>query len=308
MRPLKEMNQDINVDVILAAHNGAKYIQAQIESILAQSHTSLRVIVSDDGSSDETVSIVNAIAAKDPRVSCHICQDANGVVQNFNNGIGLSSADYLLFCDQDDVWEPHKIELLLKEIRQHEYLDGKKVPCLGFSNLKVVDENLNIIDDNFYRFSHLNPLHNVDLGYLTWRSSVYGCTTILNAELLKIAGLVPDKIAMHDHWYAFQAARHGKVFYSPATLVNYRQHSANVVGAHQRGISARIKRMGKTLAGIQRSVISARMMLALLTYDDMNHKIPFIQRLTFLKKHVMPYNQERPAYSMIFSILWLING
>lgn len=302
------MTQDITVDVILAAHNGAKYIQEQIDSILNQTHTALRVIVTDDGSEDNTVNIVNAIASKDPRVSCYVCSDAKGVVQNFNNGIRHSRAEYIFFCDQDDVWESNKIALMLAEIRQHEWVEGQKVPCLGFSNLRVVDENLSVLDDDFYRFSHLNPRHNLALGYLTWRSSVYGCTTIMNSALLKVAGLVPDNIAMHDHWYAFHAARAGNVFYLAEKLVNYRQHSANVVGAHQRGFSARIKRVRKTLSGIQRSVISARMMLALLTFNDMHRRVPLAQRIAFLKENVMPYNKERPAYSMIFSILWLING
>ncbi|HAU4584089.1 TPA: glycosyltransferase, partial [Citrobacter freundii] len=107
------MNQDIHVDVILAAHNGAKFIQQQIFSILEQSHTALNLIVTDDGSSDGTVDLIHNISKQDPRVSCHVCNNAAGVVKNFNNGIQFSTADYILFCDQDDVWEKDKIELML---------------------------------------------------------------------------------------------------------------------------------------------------------------------------------------------------
>lgn len=300
------MNMDIKVDVILAAHNGAKFIRQQIQSILEQSHYSLNLIVTDDGSTDETSEIVNAIANSDSRVSYHICYNSHGVVQNFNNGIKFSSADYILFCDQDDVWEKNKIESMLNEICSKEIVDGKKKPCLGFSNLKVVDEELNIIHNDFYVYSNLNPNNNLKLEYLTWRSSVYGCTVIMNSLLLKIAGDVPKNIAMHDHWYAFQAALYGKVFYYSHALVNYRQHPENVVGAHRRSNLARIKRVNKTLTGIKRSIISARVMFRLVEGMNSQAKLTKLQKILFLKKFVLPYFFERVAYSMIFSIYWLI--
>lgn len=300
------MNQDIHVDVILAAHNGAKFIQQQIFSILEQSHTALNLIVTDDGSSDGTVDLIHNISKQDPRVSCHVCNNAAGVVKNFNNGIQFNTADYILFCDQDDVWEKDKIELMLNEIREQEIINGEKVPCLGFSNLRIVDENLNLINDDFYNYSKLDPNNNLALNYLTWRSSVYGCTVIMNSILLKMAGMVPEHIAMHDHWYAFQAARSGKIFYLARPLVNYRQHSANVVGAQQRSTFARAKRVKKTLSGIKRSVVSARIMLNLLENNECKRKLTFLQKIRFLHKYVKPYYTERFAYSVIFSILWLI--
>lgn len=302
------MNANINVDIILAAHNGAKFIQEQINSLLQQSHKALRVIVTDDGSEDGTIDVVNDIMAKDPRVSCHICHDAKGVVENFNNGLQFSDADYIMFCDQDDVWENNKVEVMLAEIVQKERRGGDIIPCLGFSNLQVVDENLTTIDEDFYRFSHLEPRNNLKLNYLLWRSSVYGCTIMMNKTLLNLAGKVPDKIAMHDHWYAFQAALNGNVFYVARSLIKYRQHSANVVGAHQRGLGARLKRFKKTLKGIQRSVESARVMNALLHHQDVNQTLSIGEKFTFLQKNVMPYNHERPAYSTLFSLLWLIHG
>ncbi|MGU3415453.1 glycosyltransferase family 2 protein [Enterobacteriaceae bacterium C34A] len=302
------MNTNVSVDIVLATHNGAKFIAAQIDSILSQSHQTFNLIISDDGSSDETIDIVNLYTQKDSRVSVHFCQGGKGVIENFNNGIRFSRAQYILFSDQDDVWEKNKVELLLNEITSLEVIDGKKVPCLGFSNLKVVNEELGVISNDFYKFSKLNPENNTKLNYLTWRSSVYGCTTIMNSELLQLAGAVPDKIAMHDHWYAFQAALHGKVFYLPIALINYRQHSANVVGAHQRSLSARLKRTKKTIAGIRRSVVSARMMLGLTKINDTTHYVTMRQRIAFFINSILPYYSERPAYTTIFSILWLING
>lgn len=296
------------VDVILATHNGEKYIQEQIESILGQTHIALRLIVTDDGSTDSTVAIVKRIAATDARVSLHICPDSTGVVSNFNYGLQYSDADYILFSDQDDVWENNKIEVMLARICETENVNGTMNPCLGFSNLHVVDEHLHIIHHDFYRFSQLTPENNLNINYLLWRSSVYGCTTIMNRLLLNMAGNVPANIAMHDHWYAFQAALHGKIFYVPQALIKYRQHSANVVGAHQRGLLARIKRFRKTLNGIKRSVVSARLMYLMFHHKDAQSRISLKDKVLFIKNNILPYYKERMTYTIIFSILWLIHG
>lgn len=296
------------VDVILAAHNGEKYIKEQIESILGQTHSALKLIVTDDGSKDSTVDIVKSIAAMDTRVSLHICPDSTGVVSNFNYGLQFSNADYIFFSDQDDVWEDTKIEVMLSKMRETEMVNGAVAPCLGFSNLHVVDEHLQTIHSDFYRFSQLTPENNLNINYLLWRSSVYGCTTVMNRVLFNSAGKVPARIAMHDHWYAFQAALHGKIFYVPQALIQYRQHSANVVGAHQRGLLARIKRFSKTLDGIKRSVVSARLMYLMYHHKDENSPLSLTEKLSFLKNNILPYYKERLAYNMIFSILWLTHG
>ncbi len=117
-----------NVDILLATYNGAAFLEAQLDSILAQTHKNWRLVIRDDGSTDKTPEILEAFWTRHPD-KANVLRDADGdlgLVQNFSRLLEHVSAQYAAFCDQDDVWKPEKQELSLQKIRASSYDRGRQ--------------------------------------------------------------------------------------------------------------------------------------------------------------------------------------
>ena len=138
-----------DVDVLMATFNGENFVREQIQSIVGQTFSNWRLLVSDDGSSDKTIEIVNSEIAKDARISWANHKSSHlGSYHNFLNLLRSSSASYSMFCDQDDVWNPDKIEVSLRKIQELENAFPSD-PIMVFTDLEVVDENLYTIFPSF---------------------------------------------------------------------------------------------------------------------------------------------------------------
>lgn len=141
--------ENLTVDIVLATHNGERYISEQLTSILKQTHKKINIIVTDDGSTDDTIKIVKDYISRDDRVFLFEKKSNEGVIANFNNGLTQTTSNYIMFSDQDDVWDLSKVSLMLNEIVKKEKKDGAIGACLVFSDLRVVDEDLKIISESF---------------------------------------------------------------------------------------------------------------------------------------------------------------
>lgn len=293
---------EVKVDIILASYNGELFIEEQIRSILNQTHQNINLIITDDSSNDNTKEIVDGLMLLDKRIRFYKNETGSGVVSNFNNGLRYSTAEYILFSDQDDVWKNNKVELLLNEIIAKEVSDDFIIPCLIFSNLSIVNEDLSLINNDFYAYNKLNPINNTKIEYLKWRSSVYGCSLIFNRKLLVLAGYVPLGISMHDHWFAFHAALKGKICFFNQSLVLYRQHRNNVVGAHKRSFFQKIYRGKKTFEGIYKAINSSRELETIYA-----RKMQSVEenKINFILRNVIPFATERKLYTLFFVLGYL---
>lgn len=244
------------VDVLLATYNGSKYLEGQLDSILAQTHQEFRVLVSDDGSTDATLAI---LARYEPRFGGRLVMVPNpspgrGVARNFENLMAASLRDGLAqwaaFSDQDDVWLPEKMAASLQEMRRIEGEDG--MPCLVHSDLTVVDENLKVLSPSFAQYQLMNPVACSPLSLLSV-NQVTGCTMMVNRALLAMALPLPDEAILHDWWCGLISGS-GRRAFMAKPLILYRQHGANQVGAKSRRLQARLLRMFTDAAGVVRRV------------------------------------------------------
>jgi len=248
------------VDVLLATYNGSKFLADQLDSIRAQTHPSLRILVSDDGSSDETSEMLRRYGALwgERLVLLPNPTAGQGVVRNFENLMQASLDDGLaqwaVFADQDDVWLPGKIAVLLAEMKRIEASDGEAVPCLVHSDLTVVDENLTVLSPSFAKYQQMDPAHCSQLSLLSV-NQVTGCTMMVNRALLKMALPLPAQTIMHDWWCALISGC-GRRSYISAPLILYRQHGANQLGAKNRGLTTRLRRMVTDGPGVVRRVLA----------------------------------------------------
>ena len=216
------------VNVVLSAYNGARHIAEQVESIRAQSFTDWKLIVRDDGSTDNTVDIVNSLAARDDRIE--LVTDGRGNIgpwASFGELLTIAhdrGADFVFLSDQDDVWLSDKMEKQLSLLRS---IENK--PGLIHSDLEIVDEDLHEIHRSFREFQRSSYDASDPLRTLLIHNAVVGCTIGVNRALLDFALPIPSG-AWHDWWLALSAAAIGTMKSTRDSTVLYRQHSHNVVG------------------------------------------------------------------------------
>jgi rhamnosyltransferase len=223
-----------NISIILASFNGASFLSAQLDSLITQSESQWKLLIRDDGSTDNTLNIIKDYQQKDDRIQ--LLDQTQGVsgsaLANFSTLLSEAykqGTDYVFCCDQDDVWEPEKLQLMLARLKQ---LEGKeKAPSLLHHDLAVVNETLEPIADSFINMMQLQPSDEHNPQRLISRNEVTGCAMACNRALLKIALPISSQAVMHDWWLALCAGYFGRLAFMPDTLVKYRQHSANTIGA-----------------------------------------------------------------------------
>ncbi len=215
----------MKVDILMAAYNGEKYIGKQIESIAAQTYEDWTLYIRDDNSSDGTMVVVRQYARKYPgKIKFFANSENSGSAKsNFFKLIKESDADVIFTCDQDDIWEKDKVEITLKEF------EGVTDPLLVHTDLKVIDENDNVISNSMVKSQHLN-VERRRLNQILVQNIVTGCTMAFNRALADVLK-EPELIPVHDWWIAAAAAVFGEIKYIDKCTVSYRKHSCNVCGA-----------------------------------------------------------------------------
>jgi glycosyltransferase involved in cell wall biosynthesis len=223
----------MTVDILLATFNGERFLCELLNSIFEQSYKSWRLVVHDDGSRDETVSILKLYQKKYPR-QITIVEDGvetGGPMQNFSHLLNFATAEYVMFCDQDDVWNSRKIEKTLDKMQEIERVHVSK-PALVHTDLSVTDENLNTIQSSFMRLQKINPSWASSLAFSSVQNSVTGCTMMLNREAVDVCVPISHKAIMHDWWCLLSVLVNGGIVgYIDEPLIWYRQHESNSVGA-----------------------------------------------------------------------------
>jgi len=221
-----QIEKKASVDILLASYNGEKHIEEQINSILNQTFTDFKLIISDDNSQDNTLSVIEKIAEKDSRIIILENSVNSGYVKNFEMLISASRGEYIMLSDQDDVWNRDKIEKSLDFLQ-------KTASDLIFTDLAVVDEELNIINQSFNKAMLLHPEKIRSINDLFHRNYATGNTFLFTARIKEL--ILPfielkSPEYIHDWYILFESFYYGKVAYLNEPTVLYRQHNANQIG------------------------------------------------------------------------------
>ena len=230
------------VEILLATYNGERYIREQLDSILNQDYENWIVRACDDASTDHTYEILTEYQEKFPdKFVLEKNQKGFGSAKlNFFHLIQQSSCDYVMCCDQDDIWLANKISLTLQEMEKHE---KEGLPVLVHTDLKVVDAELQVLSDSF--FEHSNLRKKFEYRDVLIQNHVTGCTMMMNRALVEVINFENDyeQILMHDWLAAIIASGLGKVAFVDCPTMLYRQHAVNSVGAKKYGVALLISKL-----------------------------------------------------------------
>lgn len=248
------------VDILLSTYNGSRYVEALIESVMKQTYPHIRLLVRDDGSSDGTPQILTRYAQRYPDRIRRVC-DGRGNLGVTNSMLALlkqSSADYVIFCDQDDVWFADKTESLLRAIRRKE-AQSPRLPMLVHCDAYTTDAELRPVDEDprkaLMSYQSGRDKRRTSFTNLLFCNPVQGASMICNRALCReleplLSGRIPKDL-IYDSLIASVCAIRGKIFYLPRPLMNYRQHAANLVGAKRTSLLHMSRYQGKELDAVK---------------------------------------------------------
>ena len=202
----------MKISVCIATYNGEKYIKEQLNSILPQLKIGDEIIISDDGSTDNTIHIINTL--NDDRIKIYMNTDINSVISNFNNALSYATGDIIFLSDQDDIWLDNKVKLCLKNLLNYDMI---------VTNCIVTDEKLNITHSSYFE------MVNSGSGFIKnfYKSTYLGCCLAFNRKVLKTILPLPKELLMyHDWWIGFLAEIRFSVYFERTPLLLYRRHGS----------------------------------------------------------------------------------
>lgn len=232
------------VDILLSTYNSEAFLEALVESMYLQSYTNWRLIIRDDGSSDNSINILEQYSHTDPEKFLRIKDNGInlGPKKSYEKLLEQSTADYIMFCDHDDYWLSHKVEDTLKKIKEIESNEPNKA-ALVFTDLILADMHLKTLHDSFWQYAKINP-ENVHNRYkLSINNPVVGCTVMINKKAKSLILPIPDEAIMHDWWSALKVSENGIIDYIARPTLLYRLHNENEIGVEQPNFTYFLKRI-----------------------------------------------------------------
>lgn len=252
------------VAILLSTFNGIKFLKQQLDSLYEQTYPNIKILVRDDGSTDGTQQFLKAEQLKGA-LELLESQKNLGATQSFFELIrqaALTDADYIAFCDQDDIWLPDKIDCAVSALSV-----VADRPGLFCSRLEIVDEQLNSLG--------LTPKpRKIGFGNALVENIAVGCSIVLNRKALEIiCKHLPDNVYIHDWWCYLVISCFGEVIFENTPHLKYRQHANNSIGVARNWLAVLKRKLARIKSG--RLWISEQALIFLTLFED---KIPLCHR------------------------------
>lgn len=212
------------IDILLAVYNGEKYITSQLYSLLAQTHQDWHLYVADDGSTDKTLEIIQEIMQGDSRLTIvDFSEPIKNAGKNFWRLLPHSTADYIICCDQDDIWLEKKLEILLHHAQKWQ---NPNTPNLVWCDAYAYDsKSAKITADTIYQF----PFFTLE-DFIFHNGGYQGSSILFNKSLKNKAIQFQQDFYIHDEILTLLAYCFGEVIAVKTPLMLYRLHDNNVIG------------------------------------------------------------------------------
>lgn len=290
------------IEVLLATYNSGANLKAQIDSILAQTFTDWRLLIRDAGSTDGTLEVIDEYVRHHPGMIRLVgVEKGASAVRNFSELMRASEADYMMFCDHDDVWLPDKMEASMSALAEARNAQEEEMPLLVFTDSSIVDENLKMLAPSMLEYQRLDPVKGIAFPRLLIQNVPSGHAMLFNRALCQLASPIPDGAVMHDHWVSLVAAAFGRIIYVARSTVLYRQHQHNVFGAFNYGLSSFVRKLRQGRGRLRERLFNECRQASLFLSTFHNRLTPeklaileafsafpemgFWRRLTILRRH-----------------------
>lgn len=219
----KKISDIEDVAILLPVYNGERYLSSQLDSIFNQTYKNIVLYILDDYSGDSSTTIIKSYMKRYKNIKFSQNRSNKGVVKSFEILLNQAQENYIMFCDQDDIWIKDKIKIQIDHILKHD----QRSALLVHSDLSMIDQNAAPIQQSYFKYKNYNLSDHKDLAHIITRCGVMGNTILINKTLKDMVLPFPVDIPMHDFWIALVAETKGKRITIKKPLVNYRIHSSN---------------------------------------------------------------------------------
>jgi glycosyltransferase involved in cell wall biosynthesis len=272
----------MKISVALIVYNGAKYLRIQLDSILAQTHKVDEIIICDDASYDNTKEILEEYKNKHPNLFfIHYNTKNIGPTKNIEKAIKACTGELILLADQDDYWEAHKVETIIKYLEQNPNMNGVFTNGSLINSKGKLDNNYALWDIMSFPYktiknkTELNS--NLKLYINTVENAVTGATLAIRNNLPFLKQPFPIiKNLVHDRWLAINLAENNSLGILEEKLIRYRIHSAQAIGGMTENIEKFIELNDNLLEGTsntKNSIISFKDLSYILNKIETNLQI-----------------------------------
>ncbi len=234
------------ITVLLATWQGGRFLDEQLRSLREQAGPPVSILARDDGSSDDTVAILDRWSANQPDWLERLPGDGvrRGAVGNFAALLAACRSSYGMFCDQDDRWHADKVARSFDLLQGLERIHGADTPILVHGDARLIDAEGCPLPGTLAGQQHHRLEDAARPEREVMHNHVTGCTTMFNRALIDLAVPVPEAAIWHDWWLGLIASTCGVVAVVPGLLLDYRQHGGNAVGAGAWRWSSMARRLG----------------------------------------------------------------
>lgn len=295
--------QQPSIDILLATYQGGDHFTAQLDSLARQSYPAFNLIIRNDDCEECIAEKIEALSGHFAGQVTLLDDDCGqlGPLRSFSRLLEGARSDYMMLCDQDDVWLTTKVEKTLAMMLDMEQEYGKNIPLLVHTDLTVVNHDLKVTSESLWQHQNIHPKNREVFNRLLVQNVVSGCTVMINKALRDIALPIPDQAVMHDWWLALVASAFGKIGHVDQATMLYRQHNTNEIGAKEWGLPFILKNLfgndGKLRESIARQQSQA---LAFIDFyqetlaDDLRSvaecyatidQYPYVKKICLLLQH-----------------------
>ena len=216
---LRELFEIKTVQVLLATFNGSNYLDEFLVSLMKQSNVKIYLTISDDGSTDNTLSIIHKYMNYFEKVE--VTQGPQrGAKENFIYLLSLVKLEYVALADQDDIWDANHLENSVLRIEKY-----RDLPALTFCAVNILNDKSALISSTWPRKKLA-----LSLKEFSFENHAKGCTMVMNRKFVQIYRGTNESIIMHDWWLALIAITSGILVYQPSPEITYRLHENNLIG------------------------------------------------------------------------------
>ncbi len=202
------------ISVCTATYNGSRFIEEQLSSILKQIDDNDEIIISDDGSTDDTIKKI--LSFNDDRIKI-LYNNGHCYTANFENALRHAKGDYIFLSDQDDIWHDNKVEKCVALLDRYDFV---------VSNARIIDSQNSVKEESRHR---IVPVRRGFFNNLI-KTYYLGCCMAFRRCILEVALPFPRnrELCFHDSWISMIAERYFKTFVCEDPLIDYRRHENNL--------------------------------------------------------------------------------
>lgn len=279
------------ISVAIATYNGEKFIKEQLDSIFNQTLLPDEIVISDDNSNDKTLKIVNQYKNKDKNIKIRIEESKKnqGYKINFYNAIKKCRGDFIFLCDQDDIWEKNKIELMVSAMKKN---DEILLLCSNLKSFYIENCKNKVHEKNIYSIKKIKKLNKYKDFVNTLRP---GCTFCINKKLVNIYIDKVDFSIFHDNLLWHLASIYDGTYILNKRTMLYRRHSSNAS-------NNKVNNINKRLDAIREQVKSLEYILKITKNNKVKNFINK-QKCVFIKR--IKYLEQRNLFGLFLLIRYL---